>query len=131
MKRYYVYPAIFHPEEIGFSVFFPDLKGCQTQGETMEEATLMAQEALGAYLECLMEDGKPVPSPSSPKSLSLSSDDFVAMISVDIFTIKDKANGKAVKKTLTIPSWLNEEAEKYHINFSSVLREALIERISE
>jgi antitoxin HicB len=49
----------------------------------------------------------------------------------DIFTIKDKANGKAVKKTLTIPSWLNEEAEKYHINFSSVLKEALIEKLSE
>lgn len=131
MKRHYVYPAIFHPEEIGFSVFFPDLKGCQSQGENIEEATLMAQEALEAYLECLMEDDKPVPTPSSPKSLSLVSEDFVAMISVDILKYKDKANGKAVKKTLTIPAWLNEEAEKHHINFSSVLKEALIEKISE
>lgn len=90
MKRFYVYPAIFHPEEIGFSVFFPDLKGCQSQGETIEEATLMAQEALGAYLECLKEDDKPVPSPSPPKSLLLSSEDFVAMVSVDILRSKDK-----------------------------------------
>lgn len=131
MKRLYVYPAIFHPEEIGFSVFFPDLKGCQSQGDTIEEATLMAQEALGTYLECLLEDDKPIPSPSSPKSLSLSVEDFAAMISVDIFKLRDKSAGKAVKKTLTIPAWLNEEAEKYHINFSSVLKEALIEKISK
>ncbi len=82
-------------------------------------------------LECLMEDDKPIPSPSSPKSLSVSAEDFAAMVSIDILKIKDNASGKAVKKTLTIPAWLNEEAEKYHINFSSVLKEALIEKISE
>lgn len=131
MKRLYVYPAVFHPEETGFSVFFPDLKGCQSQGDTIEEATLMAQEALGAYLECLLEDNKPLPSPSLPKSLTITSEEFVAMISVDILKFKNQASGKAVKKTLTIPAWLNEEAEKYHINFSSVLKEALIEKISE
>jgi len=130
MKRHYVYPAVFHHEDTGFSVFFPDLKGCQTQGETIEEATLMAQEALGLYLECLIEDGKAIPPASNPKSLSLTSDDFIAMISVDIFAYKNRTNGKAVKKTLTIPAWLNEEAEKQHINFSSVLQEALIEKIS-
>ena len=131
MKRHYVYPAVFHPEEIGFSVFFPDLKGCHSQGENIEESTLMAQEALGAYLECLAEDDKVIPAPSAPKNLLAEADDFVAMISVDIFVFKDKANGKAVKKTLSIPSWLNEEAEKQHINFSSVLQEALMERISK
>ena len=53
------------------------------------------------------------------------------MISVDIVNLKEKVNKKAIKKTLTIPAWLNEEAEKYHINFSSVLKEALIERINQ
>lgn len=131
MKRHYVYPAIFHTEDIGYSVFFPDLKGCQSQGDTLEEATIMAQEALGVYLECLVDDGKSIPEPTSPQSLSTSKNEFIAMVSVDLFVYKDKANGKAIKKTLTIPSWLNEEAEKYHINFSSVLKEALIEKISE
>ena len=131
MKRHYVYPAIFHPEDIGYSVFFPDLKGCQSQGDSLEEASLMAQEALGAYLECLIDDGKSIPAPTSPQLLSASGNDFIAMVSVDIFVYKNNAAGKAVKKTLTIPAWLNEEAEKKHINFSSVLKEALIERISE
>jgi len=91
----------------------------------------MAQEALGAYLECLIDDGKSIPAPTSPQLLSASGNDFIAMVSVDIFVYKNNAAGKAVKKTLTIPAWLNEEAEKKHINFSSVLKEALIERISE
>ncbi len=131
MKRHFVYPAIFHPEEAGYSVFFPDLKGCQSQGETIEEATLMAQEALGAYLECFEEDGKAIPYPSLPKALISENNDFIVMISVDVVIFKEKVNNKAIKKTLTIPAWLNIEAEKQHINFSSVLKEALIERISE
>lgn len=131
MKRHYVYPAIFHSEDKGFSVFFPDLQGCHTQGENIENATLMAQEALGIYLECLLEDGKVAPPASLPSSLTVTEEDFVAMVSVDIFVYKDKANGKAIKKTLTIPAWLNEEAEKQHVNFSSVLQEALIERIGK
>lgn len=131
MKRHYVYPAIFHPEETGFSVFFPDLKGCQTQGDTLEEATLMAQEVLGLYLECLIDDEKIIPVPPLPHSLSVESNDFIALVSTDIFVYKDRANGKAIKKTLTIPVWLNAEAEKQHINFSSVLQEALMDRISK
>ncbi|NLL66072.1 MAG: hypothetical protein GX236_00030 [Clostridiaceae bacterium] len=130
MKRHYVYPAIFYPEDIGYSVFFPDLKGCQSQGDSLEEASLKAQEALGVYLECLIDDEKSVPQPTPPHSLTVSGNEFIAMISVDIVVYKDKAAGKAVKKTLTIPSWHNEEAEKYHLNFSSVLKEALIEKIS-
>ena len=130
MKRHYVYPAIFHPEDKGFSVTFPDLKGCQSQGDTLEEASLMAQEALGMYLECLIEDEKIIKEPSSPQALSINDNNFVAMISADIFVYKDKANNRVVKKTLSIPSWLNNEAEKQHLNFSSVLREALMERIT-
>lgn len=132
MKRHYVYPAVFCPEETGFSVLFPDLRGCRSQGENIEEASLMAQEALGLYLEYLSDEGKYIPAPSSPNDISCKGDgDFVAMISVDIVAVKSKTNGKAVKKTLTIPAWLNEEAEKQHINFSSVLQEALIDRISK
>ena len=131
MKRHYVYPAVFHSEDNGFSVFFPDLQGCHTQGENIEDATIMAQEALGLYLECLVEDSKVIPQASLPSSLSVTEEDFVAMICVDIFIYKDKANGKAIKKTLTIPAWLNEEAEKQHVNFSSILQEALMERISK
>jgi len=129
MKRRYVYPAIFHPEDTGFSVFFPDLKGCQTQGDTLEEATIKAQEALGIYMECLIDDKKKIPAASSPGDLQISGNDFVVMICIDI---KDYlSNNKPVKKTLSIPAWLNEEAEKQHINFSSLLKEALIEKLSD
>ena len=91
----------------------------------------MAQEALGMYLEYLIENGKNIKEPSFPQALSVIDNDFVAMISADIFVYKDKANNKPIKKTLSIPSWLNEEAEKQHLNFSSILKDALMERITD
>ncbi len=131
LKKLYVYPAIFHPEETGYSVFFPDLQGCHTQGEDLEDATLMAQEALATYLEYILDEGTSCPTPSSPEQISITGKDFIAMINANMFNIMDKTSGKAIKKTLTIPAWLNDEAEKQHINFSSLLKEALIERIQK
>ncbi len=132
MKRRYVYPAIFHPEtEGGYSVFFPDLTGCQSQGDDLEDATLMAQEALSLFLEYHIDEDREVSAPSSPLNIKVENGDFVALVTADIFAQKEKTNSKAIKKTLTIPSWLNEEAEKQHLNFSSVLKEALITKIQE
>jgi predicted RNase H-like HicB family nuclease len=47
--------------EGGFSVFVPELPRVATQGETIEEATEMAKEAIEAYLEVMHEDGLPIP----------------------------------------------------------------------
>lgn len=118
-----IYPAVFHKESGSFWVEFPDLEGCQTYGETLPEAMSLAQEALGLYLVSLLEDGKPLPSPSAIESLKAENDSFITLVSVDVNTYR--RNNRAVKKTLTIPAWLNEEAEKRHINFSSLLQEAL------
>ena len=123
-----VYPAVFIAEETGYSVIFPDLEGCQTQGETMEEAVIMAQEALGLYLTSLEEDKMEIPKASSPPAIAIADNEFVTMITTDIEKYRRK--NKAVKKTLSIPQWLNDEAELRHINFSSVLQKALKEELS-
>ncbi len=113
------YPAVFHPEEVGYSVSVPDLDGCFTQGDDMNEAVAMTQEAMGLMLE----DYKVYPKPSNPKNVQTELGDFVVMIQFDQESYKKQF--KPVKKTLSIPAWLNDAAEEAHVNFSGVLQEAL------
>lgn len=120
MKNMY-YPAIFHPEETGFSVSVPDLEGCFTQGDTMDEAVEMAQDAIGLMLEGVSE----YPRASVPSVFTLEGNDFIVIIPFDRMEYNRKHNSRSVKKTLSLPAWLNEAAEAAHINFSGVLQEAL------
>ncbi len=128
MKKLF-YPAIFTPEENGsFSVAFPDVDGCFTQGDNIDNAYEMAVDALGLMLSYLQEEKRPVPQPSLPNELKVENGQFVVVIEFDMLSYLKKNNNKAVKKTLTIPQWLNEEAVARNINFSQVLQEALLEK---
>jgi len=117
-----IYPAVLHKETDGYSVNFPDLEGCQTEGDTWGEASMRASEALGVYLVSMEERQLSIPSPSDPSSIATTDNELVALISSDVEKYR---RNKPVKKTLSIPQWLNEEAEKRHINFSALLRKAL------
>ena len=123
-----IYPAIFHKEDGSYWVEFPDLPGCQSVGDTLEEITLAASEALGLYLYSLKEDGITPNAASEIESIEHDKDSFVSLVSCDLE--KYERRTKAIKKTLTIPEWLNEEAEKKHLNFSSVLQRALLEQLN-
>ena len=119
MKNTY-YPAVFHPEEVGYSVFIPDIEGCCTQGDTMDEAVEMAKDAIGLMLEGASE----YPQPSTPSALPLEGADFVVVIPFNPSEYA-RRNNRSVKNTLSMPAWLNEAAEAAHLNFSGVLQEAL------
>lgn len=121
----FVYPAIFHKEEDAYWVEFPDLEGCHTFGTSITETMESAQEALAGYLLTLLEQGRTIASPSDISSLHVE-DGFSSLVSCDINQYKDT---KAVKKTLTIPSWLNDRAVSMGVNFSQVLQEALLSKI--
>lgn len=121
------YPAIFHAEEGGYWVEFPDLPGCVTEGNSVAEAVAEASSALGGYLCSLMDRGLEMPAPSDLRTLTAEGDDFASIVAADPIAFQKRT--KAVKKTLTIPEWLNSEAEKRHINFSSVLQQALISQL--
>ena len=126
-KVQYVYPAQFIYEDNGsISVFFPDLDGCQTYDDTIEGAMLMAKNALEGYIDVYFEMGKSLPKPSNIDDVSI--DNGLVMLVVADVRNMTKEN-KPVKKTLTIPKWLDREATKAHINFSGVLQEALKERL--
>lgn len=126
----YVYPAVFTPEEEGgYSVFFPDLEGCYTCGDDLQDALFMAGDALAFVLYDYETDGKTIPVPSKAEEVEKSEKDFVNYVACDTIEYARMHNSKAVKKTLTIPQWLNDIAIRQDINFSQVLQEALMEKV--
>lgn len=129
MNKYY-YPAVLQQEDVGFSVWLPDIPGCVSQGDTLEEAIEMISEAADLYIDYSADNGQKLPKPSSPKDIKVENNQVVALIECDLLAYQKKHNNKAVKKTLSIPSWLNDIAENNHINFSSILQEALLEKLN-
>ena len=126
----YAYPAIFKPEqEGGYFIRFVDLDSCYTQGEDIADGIEMAQDVLALTLYELEENNAVIPSPSMPNSITSPDGGFITMISCDTLEYRKMYDNKAVKKTLTVPAWLNTASERAHINFSQVLQEALMERL--
>ena len=122
----YVYPAIFTKEENGlYSVDFPDIKGCVTCGDDLADALYMAQDVLAFTLYDYERDNKKVPVPSDTDSIEVPSGSFVNCVLCDTLEYQKRNNNKAVKKTLSIPEWLNELAINSGVNFSQVLQDAL------
>lgn len=120
------YPAIFHKtEENGFWVSFPDLPECLTEGNNMAQAYEMATDALGLCMEDRMQENN-IPAPSDPSGISVEKDAFLVVVEFDRLEYLKKHSTKSVKKTLTIPEWLNQEAIARNINFSQTLQEALL-----
>ncbi len=124
----YVYPAVFTPEENGqFTVNFPDLESCYTCGDDLVDALYMAEDVLAMTLVSYENNSTPIPTPS--KKLSLEDGEFQNFIVCDTDSYRKKNMNRAIKKTLTIPEWLNEKVLAQGINFSQVLQEALLEKV--
>jgi len=133
-----IYPACFFKEEKGYSVIFPDLD-VATCGDTLEEAMEMAVDCLAGYLYWLMQDEEQPPVPSKMESIVPADiaknidfeyvDAFASLVSVDVTEYAKLHFEKSVKKTLSIPAWLNRLALEREINFSQVLQDALKEHL--
>ncbi len=123
----YVYPAIFTKDEDKIGVSIPDLPGCYTFGDNMADAIDMASDAIAMVLVSLEDEKKSIPTPSEPSSLK--SDGIISLVVADTTAWRKQFDNKAVKKTLSIPSWLNQKAEAAGINFSKVLQESLQQQL--
>lgn len=122
----YLFPAIFAREDNGqYSVNFPDIPQCYTCGDNLQDAYDMAQDVLCMRLYDMEESGVGIPSPSVIRSISVGNNETVSLVGCDTIEYRRLNDNKAVKKTLTIPAWLNTMAEREGINFSSVLQNAL------
>ena len=129
MKKLF-YPALFHKsEEGGFWISFPDFPECFTEGDDMKQAYEMAVEALGLALVNRKEEKEEIPDPSDLDKIQ-NEDGPIVIVEFDMLEYQRKHNSKAVKKTLSIPEWLNEEAVSMGVNFSQVLQEALMSKLN-
>ena len=122
----YVYPAIFEPNELGgYCVSFPDIQGVYTEGKDLTDAIEMAQDVLCLMLYNHEKNKTEIPAPTPIKHIEAHGDTVTTLISCDTSYYKRYFANKLVNKTVTIPTWLNHEAEQAGINFSHVLRSGL------
>ncbi|MBN2558660.1 MAG: type II toxin-antitoxin system HicB family antitoxin [Clostridia bacterium] len=122
----YIFPAIFEKGDIkGYSIVFPDLPGCITEGDDIAESFQMAREALELFIFDMEEEKDSIPVPSDPFRFDVPENAFISMVEVWMPVVRDEIRNRAVKKTLTIPKWLNDIATERKVNFSQVLQAAL------
>jgi len=125
LKDNYIFPAIFEQHQGIYIITFPDLPGCITEGSNLDEALKMAKEALELHLYNLEDEKETIPFPSNPEKLELPKHAFTSLIAVWMPPVRDELNNAYIKKTLTIPKWLNDKAIEKKINFSQLLQTAV------
>ena len=120
----YTYAAVFTLESDGrYSVRFPQLDGCYTQGESFEEARRNAVEAMSLHLYGMEQDGEAIP--EADLAVETEAGELIVPVTAWMTPFRDQMENRAVKKTLTIPAWLNDAAERMHVNYSQILQSAL------
>ncbi len=120
----YIYPAVFHPNEDGsYTVIFPDLPGCITEGKDLDNAMHMAQDVLSAWVEYAVESGEPIAPASRPQDIDLNTNEFTNLTCVDL---KDS---RAVRRTVSIPKWMDDKVSEAGLSLSRVLQDALKARL--
>lgn len=119
----YVYPAVFHANEDGtYTIIFPDLPGCISEGKSLGNAMKMAEAALTQWIEYLKDSKEEIPAPRKLQDVELENNEFVNFIRADI---KDT---RAVKRTISLPRWMDEQAVEEGLSLSKILQEALSKR---
>ena len=122
MKDTYEYVAIFDYAEDGINIYFPDLPGCFSCADTTKEALKNAQEAMGLYMTYFEDEGLEIPEPTPLEKIKCKENEKPILVSVWMPLARSEVEVVSVKKTLTLPAWLNKLAEECQINFSKVLQ---------
>lgn len=122
-----IYPAIFMPceESDGYAIEVPDLPGCVSQGDDLADAIYMATDAASGWVLTSLEAGEEIPKASAINDLDIPDDSFASLIVLDMDSYAEKYGKRAVKKTLTIPAWMETYVVKNKISCSEVLQNAL------
>jgi len=126
------YQGVFEPTDgNGFSVYFPDLPGCTSYGETLSEAQRNAQDALGLHLYGMEQDGDPIPAPSVTPEVDPETAAGYLVCPVTVFPslVRDELDNRRVKTNVTIPAWVRELAQERGLNCSKLLEEAILDTV--
>lgn len=125
------YAAIFEPGDKKVYVSFPDLPGCVTSGKDVSDAYDMAVDAANLWLTSAVEDqNEPAPAATPIEDVKYPDNAWAMLIQVDTDEYMKKTETKAVRRTVSIPSWMDQIAQKRGISLSKVLQDALKEQIA-
>jgi len=121
----YIYPAVFHTNEDGsYTITFPDLPGCVSEGKSLGNALYMAQDALKQWLACMEELGESIPAATRADQISLGAGEYISL------TRAETKDNRAVRRTVSIPRWMDERAVQGGLSLSRILQDALTERFT-
>ena len=124
----YAYPAVLSPESDGrFSIWFPDLPGCATSGESKSDAIIKARDALGIWLSCAIDKAHTLPAPSD--EVQVERGQMMTLVDIDFAAYRRFVDTKTVRKNVSLPAWQANMAEEAGLSLSQVLQEALIDRL--
>lgn len=120
----YVYPAIFEQnDDNSYTIKFPDLPGCISEGKSLANALYMAQSALTQWIEYLLDEKESIPNASQIQNINLTKNQFANLVRADI------RDNRAIRRTVSIPGWLDVKASEAGISLSKILQDALKERL--
>jgi predicted RNase H-like HicB family nuclease len=128
--RKLTYLGVFEPSTDGsYGVYFPDVPGCISMGDNLDDAMKMAQEALGLHLYALEKDGQALPERSQRITIEPETNPGWIASPVTVFPdiVRNDLDNRAVKTNVTLPSWLKDLAEERGVNYSKVFQAALID----
>jgi predicted RNase H-like HicB family nuclease len=120
----YVYPAVFHSNDDGsYTATYPDLPGCVSEGKSLGDALYMAEAALKQWIRYLTEEKQEIPEASSIDEVKVDSGEFVNLMYADAH------DEHAVRRTVSLPKWMDDEAIRAGVSLSRILQDALNERL--
>lgn len=125
MKKTAAYPCIVSYEDNIYYANFPDFDACFTDADSLGELFVNTKEVLNGVIFTMLDKGLALPKTSDSKSIDLNKGEFVLLVEAPIASIEERLNKKSIKKTLSIPKWLNDIGMKENVNFSQILQDAL------
>ena len=123
----YIYTALFTPIEDGSGYYakVPDLPGCITTGNSLSDAIEQITDAMNGWLVVAEDEGEPIAQPTQQEQLHVDAGTLCSLISADTIEYRAKTDTRAVRKNVSLPSWMARLADKRGINRSQVLQDAL------
>ena len=126
MTDYYSYTAVFSKDDDGWIVEFPDLERCATNADTLDEAIMQANNILEDYMAILEREKMPIPSPTPYEKIEAP---IKQRIVVSMKNARLRWQNRTVKRTVTLPAWIEQKAIEAGINFSQFLQVALVRQM--
>ena len=129
MKKEVYLARVIRTDDGWYAIDFPDLPGTHAQCKDLKDVQQEAEESLCSFLLAAKEVGEEVSAPSS--TISLDEGEMAAIITADLESYQKKHDTKPVRKTVSLPMWMVERAERQRLSLSKVLQESLASRLAD